>query len=87
MVDLGSLLVNDGVCTVPVCPGRLVFWYADGSCRRISCSYPSLDSIVRECREWWLARDFCQSVSFWSGGVCVCRVSAASLWAPVLGVC
>lgn len=87
MVEFSSLLGFDGVCSVPVCSGSLVLWFADGSCHRFACSYPSLNRIVRECREWWVSRVACMSVAFWCGGVCVCRLSGSSLWAPVLGVC
>lgn len=86
MVTFDSLKVNDGVCSIPVVSGVLVFWSAGGSCVRISASYDSLGSVVRECREWLMASPFRESVAFWSGSVCVCRVSLSSLYAPFVGV-
>lgn len=86
MVSFDSLLRYDGVCSVPVVSGVIVMWSLDGSCVRIPASYDSLASVVRECREWWASGIFRYSVAFWAGGVRVCLVSAASLWAPVLGV-
>lgn len=86
MVRFDSLLGSDGVCSVPVVSGVLVFWSSAGSCVRIPASYDSLDSVVRECREWLLSSPFRESVAFWCGSVCVCRVSLSALYAPFVGV-
>ena len=85
MVSFSSLLHLDGVCSVPVASGVLVFWSVSGSCVRVPASFDSLEAVCREVRDWAFARDGVVSVSFWVGSVLVAR-SWGSFAAP-LGAC
>lgn len=85
MVSFSSLLRVQGVVSVPAAHGSLVFWYADGSCRRVPASYSSLEAVRREVAGWAAAGLLVVSVSFWVGSVLVARSFGGD--AVALGAC
>ena len=85
MISFNSLLRHDGVCSIPVASGVLVFWCASGSCVRVPASFASLSECLRSVREWAWGWDSCVSCSFWVGGVLVARSWGG--FAASLGAC
>lgn len=85
MVSFESLLGCDGVCSVPVVAGSLVFWSASGECLRVPASFHSLRAVLSSVSEWAFCRDSLVSVSFWCGSVLVAR--AWGSWGLSFGCC
>ena len=86
MMSFNDFLTFDGVCAIPVVPGRIDIYKRGGvvDSFNFSCHDPRL--IARDVVAWSFTSDFCERVDFCCGSVVLCSVSAASLWAPVWGV-
>lgn len=90
MVRFDSLLDGGSALCAPMVHGSLVLWDASGSCLRVPYSSASLDSVLRDLREWSRSRVGVVSVSFWAGSVLVARAwgsAAVSLGACFLSEC